>query len=154
MKTRFLIFALSAVALLLGSGCQTVDTRIKKQPEVFAKFDPITQDKIKHGIIDLGFTEEMVYLALGTPDKKREIVSTQGRAVTWVYGTYYQSYYGGFYGYGGYGGYYGHYGPGYWPYRGFYYPGYSSVYVTTHDDRLRVVFKDGKVSVIEQTKDS
>ena len=43
------------LAATLGflAGCQSVDDRIKEKPEVFARLDAATKDKIKQGIIDL-----------------------------------------------------------------------------------------------------
>ena len=149
MKTNY--FTLSIVALMLGlAGCQNVESRIKQKPEVFAKLDVATQDKIKQGIIDLGFTEEMVYLALGDPDQKKESVSATGQTLTWIYNTYYERYDG-----------MNHLGyrrqvyfdPYLNTYRVHYHPAFIDSYVTEKEERIRIVFKDGKVSVIEQTKE-
>jgi hypothetical protein len=38
-------------------------------------------------------------------------------------------------------------------YRVYYRPVFADTYVTEKEERIRVVFKDGKVSVIEQTKE-
>jgi len=139
-----------AASLGFLPGCQTVDSRIKEKPEVFASVDKATQDKIKQGIIDLGYTEDMVYLALGAPDQKRETVTATGRSVTWIYNTYYERYDGtAFVGY--------HrrvyYDPFVRTYRVYYHPAYIEAYRDDKEERIRVVFKDGKASVIEQTKD-
>ena len=149
MKTQF--FAICTAAVILGiTGCQNVDSRIKEKPDVFAKLDLATQDKIKQGIIDLGFTEDMVYLSLGAPDQKREAISATGQTVTWIYNTYYERYDGTH-----------HIGyrrqiyfdPFLRTYRHYYSPAFVDSYVSEKEERIRVVFKDGKVSVIEQTKD-
>ena len=86
-----------AASLGFLTGCQTVDSRIKEKPDVFAQLDPATKDKVKQGIIELGYSEDVVYLALGTPDQKRESVSATGKSITWIYNTYYNRYDGGFY---------------------------------------------------------
>jgi hypothetical protein len=139
-----------AASLGFLGGCQTVDSRIKEKPDVFAKLDPATKDKIKQGIIELGYTEDMVYLALGTPDQKRESSSTAGQAVIWIYNTYYNRYDGGFYG-----GYHRsvYFDPYLRAYRMYYRPVYADTYLQEKEERIRVVFKDGKAAVIEQTKD-
>ena len=150
MKIHLSLFTLVAVSLLFVTGCQNVDSRIKEKPDVFAKLDVAVQDKIKQGIIDLGFTEDMVYLALGAPDQKREAVSVTGQTVTWIYNTYYERYDGINHA--------GYYRQVYFDsylrsYRVHYRPAFVDTYVAEKEERIRVVFKDGKVTVIEQTKD-
>jgi hypothetical protein len=149
MKTRFALLALAA-ALILSAGCESVNSRIKEKPDVFAKLDPETQAKIKQGIVDLGFTEDMVYLALGAPDQKREAISTNGRTLTWIYNTYYERYeddhfvryHRNIY-----------YDPYLRSYRLYYRHAFPDVVVTEKEERIRVVFKDGKAAIIEQAKD-
>jgi hypothetical protein len=149
MKHRFFISLLLA-ALAFVAGCQTVQDRIKEKPEVFAKLDAATQDKIKQGIIELGYTEDMVYLALGAPDQKRESASAAGKTVTWIYNTYYDRYDG-----TAFAGYHRsiYFDPYLRAYRVYYRPVYADSYVQEKEERIRVVFKDGKVTVLEQTKD-
>ena len=150
MKKHLSFHALAVASLLFITGCQSVDSRIKEKPDVFAKLDVATQDKIKQGIIDLGFTEDMVYLALGNPDQKREAVSANGSTKTWIYNTYYERYDG-----IQHAGYYRqvYFDPYLRTYRVYYRPAFVDTYVSEKEERIRVVFKDGKVSVIEQTKD-
>jgi hypothetical protein len=142
-------------ALLIGTlaffpGCQTVNDRIQEKPEVFANVDKAIQDKIKQGIIDLGYSEDLVYLALGAPDQKRESASANGRSVTWIYNTYYQRFDGAqFAGYNR----RVYYDPYLRTYRVYYRPVYAEVYSDEKEERIRIVFKDGKASVIEQSKD-
>ncbi len=148
MKPRYALLGL-ATLLLNFTGCQSVDSRIKEKPEVFAKLDVATQDKIKQGIIDIGYSEDMVYLALGDPDQKRESVSATGQTMTWIYNSYYERYDG-----TRHAGYYRqvYYDPYLGTYRMHYRPALVEAYVTEKEERIRVVFKDGKVAVIEQTK--
>ena len=149
MKHRILI-PLFLASLAFLAGCQTVDSRIKEKPEVFAKLDPATQDKVKQGIIELGYNQDTVYLALGAPDQKRESVTAAGRTVTWIYNTYYDRFDG-----TAYAGYHRsvYFDPYLRAYRMYYRPVYADTYVTEKEERIRVVFKDGKVAVIEQAKD-
>jgi hypothetical protein len=149
MKNRFVISLLCG-ALAFFAGCQTVGDRIKEKPEVFSNVDTATQDKIKQGIIDIGYTEDMVYLALGTPDEKRESANANGRTVTWIYNTYYQRPEGThFAGYNR----RVYYDPYLKTYRVYYRPVFAEVYSEEKEERIRIVFKDGKASVIEQSKD-
>lgn len=144
-----ILAALVIGILALLSACQTVDDRIKQKPEVFANVDKATQDKIKQGIIDIGYTEDMVYLALGAPDQKRESATAGGRTVTWIYNTYYQRYDGThFQGYSR----RVYYDPYLKTYRIYYQPVYAEFYRDEKEERIRIVFKDGKASVIEQAK--
>jgi len=150
MNRRLLTTFMLAASLGFLTGCQTVDDRIKQKPEVFAGLDAATQDKIKQGIIDLGFSEDAVYLALGAPDQKRESLSAIGQTITWIYNTYYTRYDGtqmiGYYRRV-------YYDPFLRTYRLYYHPAYVETYRDEKEERIRVVFKDGKATVIEQTKD-
>jgi hypothetical protein len=144
-----LIIAFAALGLLLATGCQTVQSRIEEKPDVFAKLDPETQAKIKQGIIGIGYTEDMVYLAVGAPDQIRESVTTTGRTLTWIYNDYiahYDSMYM-----------MGYYGYPYYRYRpyGYYYypPPLYAPYYTEKEERIRVTFSDGKVTAIDQMHD-
>lgn len=140
--------------LLAGSlgflvGCQSVESRIREKPEVFAKADLATQEKITQGIIDLGFTEDHVYLALGAPDQKRETVNADGKKTTWIYNTYYDRYNG-----TGFAGYHRsvYYDPYVRAYRMYYRPVYADTYVQEKEERIRIEFQNGRVTVIEQAK--
>lgn len=150
MKTSFLISLFAGIAVLMfASGCQSVESRIKEKPEVFARLDAATQDRIRQGIIDIGFTEDMVYLALGAPDQKRESVSATGRTTTWIYNTYYERYDGAHYvGYRR----RVYFDPMVQTYRLYYHPVLVDSYVTEKEERIRIGFKGGKVAVIEQAK--
>src|SRR6187402_2336458 len=144
---RTLPALISLLALLVLTGCQTVETRIKDNPTVFAALDKTTQDMIKQGVIGTGYTEDMVYLALGSPDQIREQVTTDSRTLIWIYNSY-TSYYDSAYvmGYYGYGYPYGYYRP----YSYYYAPPYVGGYHTEKEERIRVTFNDGKVTAIDQ----
>ena len=140
---------LAGVALLLAAGCQTVETRIKDNPQVFASLDAEAQAKVKQGIIDIGFSEDAVYLALGAPDQKRETRSAAGSQTVWIYNTYYERYDGTrFAGYSR----RVYFDPVLKTYRFYYHPVYADTYRPEVEERIRVVFDGGKVSVIEQSK--
>ncbi len=150
MNRRLLTTFMLAASLGFLAGCQSVDDRIKQKPEVFAGLDAATQDKIKQGIIDLGYTHDMVYLALGAPDQKRESVSAAGLTTIWIYNTYYERYDGTqMIGYER----RVYFDPFLRSYRLYYHPAFVEAYRDAKEERIRVVFKDGKATVIEQTKD-
>jgi hypothetical protein len=149
MNHRLLRTFMLAASLGFITGCQTVESRIKEKPEVFANADKATQDKIKQGIIDLGYTEDLVYVALGAPDEKRETITAAGKTLTWIYSTYYDRYDGTVFA-----SYYRsvYYDPYLRSYRMYYHPVYADTYSREQEERIRIVFKDGKVTVIEQAK--
>jgi len=150
MKSRWLIWFTALGLFLLAAGCQSVESRIKEKPEVFANVDKATQDKIKQGIVDLGYTTDMVYLALGEPDQKRESVNAAKQTASWVYNTYYTRYDGtAMIGY--------HrqvyYDPYLRAYRIYYQPAFVDTYHEEMEERIHVTFTNGKVTAIEQMKD-
>jgi len=149
MNHRLLRTFLLAASLGFITGCETVESRIKEKSGAFANVDKATQDKIKQGIIDLGYTEELVYVALGGPDQKRETVTADGKTVTWIYNTYYERREG-----TSFAGYHRsvYYDPYLRAYRMYYRPVYADTYVEEKEQRIRIVFRDGKVTVIEQAK--
>jgi len=156
MKSRLLIPLAALGVLLFSVGCQTVDTRIKEKPAVFASVDKETQEKIKQGIIGIGYTEDMVYLALGSPDQIRESVTATSRTLSWIYNSY-TTHYDGIYGMGmGYG-YYSRYPyypyPYYRPYPYYYGGYYGGGSYTEKEERIRVTFNHGKVTAIDQVTD-
>lgn len=150
MKTRFLPLIFAGAALLFAAGCQSVESRIKEKPDVYANVDKATQDKIKQGIIDLGFSQDMVYIALGNPDEKRESKTTSGTTLTWIYNTYYTRYEG-----SAMAGYYRsvYYDPYLRTYRLYYHPVFADTYSEDKEERIRIVFTGGKVTSIEQAKE-
>jgi hypothetical protein len=150
MNPRFLASILALGALLFVAGCESVDTRIQQNPQLFASLDAATQNKIKQGIIDIGYTEDMVYLALGAPDQKREARTATGSQTVWIYSTYFERYDGSHFA--------GYHRRVYYDrylntYRVYYQPVYADVYRPEVEERIRVTFQNGKVTVIEQTKD-
>ncbi|MDF9825971.1 hypothetical protein M2103_001493 [Ereboglobus sp. PH5-5] len=146
MKTKITSLAL-AVAALVIAGCSTPSMRIKHNPELFASISAADQELIKQGRVALGFTPDMVKLALGEPDQIAQKIDKTGTTVTWRYRGYDASADYGFYGYWG-----SPYSmrPRYW---GGYY-GWSGYYGTpsTINDYLRVTFRDGRVVEINQLR--
>ncbi|HVU34398.1 MAG TPA: hypothetical protein VHE61_13265 [Opitutaceae bacterium] len=131
--------------LLLGA-CSTVDSRINQKSAVFNSLDPNTQATIKNGDIALGYTPDMVYMALGQPDLKRNRITSGGETETWIYRSYYDGYDGPmFVGYhrwfAPYGGFYR-----------FYWEPAPIDYRGVPQDDIRVTFKNGRVVMIDQAK--
>jgi outer membrane protein assembly factor BamE (lipoprotein component of BamABCDE complex) len=149
MNLLIRLFLGALVLALALAGCSTVDSRIKEKPAVFAQLDPVIQSKIKQGIIDVGFTPDMVYIALGRPDEAREIVTPGGRETVWTYNSYYDRYEGTVHtGYRR----FVYWDPRIRAYRLYYEPVYANVYSEQKTTDIRVIFRDDKVTAIEQTK--
>jgi len=153
MKTKFRAsiptFAIVAASLLLlgaglVAGCSSSPaSRIKKNQELFDSLPPQAQASIRAGKVGVGFTPDMVRLALGEPDRLYVRTTERGSAEVWAYASksFAPSLSFGV-GVGG--------GMG----RGV---GTGAGIGTTvgggdrADDRTRVIFEGGKVSAIEQT---
>jgi hypothetical protein len=84
MRLRFCTALLAASALAL-SACSTVDSRIGKQQALFDSYPPDVQQNIRNGRIAVGYTPEMVVMALGEPDRKVETQTEDGLAEVWSY---------------------------------------------------------------------
>jgi len=140
MKTRLLLLPL----LVLLAGCSTVDRRITEKAAVFESLDPATQEQLRKGMVEVGYDTDMVYIALGSPDERREIATAAGRDQVWIYSTYFQEYVGTTV-----------------HYRRYYDSKSGQVYVVplrNHhyrdrvDERIRITFRNGKVTMIEQVQ--
>jgi len=135
MTTRLVLAAL-ALALAFA-GCSTPDSRIEKNSAAFAGYPPAVQAKIRAGEIEVGYTSDMVQLALGKPDRVIRRRTAAGESEVWIYADKSPTFSFGV-GIGG-GGH--HSGGG------------VAVGASTdgdQDDRLRVVFDAGKVTAIER----
>lgn len=66
MKRLSILLTVAALA----AGCATPASRIKKNPEAFARLPPEVQTNVQAGRIDLGYSTEAVELALGPPPRR------------------------------------------------------------------------------------
>ncbi|MCW5550391.1 MAG: hypothetical protein KIT44_15620 [Opitutaceae bacterium] len=142
MKTRLLLLPF----VLLLAGCSTIDRRITEKAAVFESLDPATQEQLRKGMVEIGYNTDLVYIALGSPDERRERITAAGREEVWIYSTYYQEYAGTTVHYRRY--------IGYHPVTGkrviYFEPVRHHHYRDRVDERIRVTFRDGKVTEIEQ----
>ncbi len=76
--------ALFSFALLAGCA-STPDSRIDRQRGAFSRYPSEVQQKIRVGQIDIGFTGEMVLMALGDPSHKFTRQTETGATEVWVY---------------------------------------------------------------------
>ena len=149
---RFPILAragLAVAALLVLSACNTFERRAEEKASIFRALDAATQARLEARQIEVGDTQDMVYIALGAPDEKREQLTAGARTTTWVYSAYWQEYQG-----TRLVGYRRHvsYDPASKSYRVYHEPDYQPVYAPRIEDRVRITFQDGRVTVIEQAQ--
>jgi outer membrane protein assembly factor BamE (lipoprotein component of BamABCDE complex) len=93
MNTRILFLMAAATGLFLA-GCNTFQSRAREKSETFESLAPEQQQRLKRGTINVGDTQDMVYIALGTPEEKRNVTTADGTGQTWIYRTYWQQYEG------------------------------------------------------------
>jgi hypothetical protein len=72
------IALIAATAVLVVAGCSTT-------PTTATKMDSKIRAQVDKGIIEPGFTPEMVFLALGKPSEPSESLSDATTNGTWVY---------------------------------------------------------------------
>jgi hypothetical protein len=92
-----LTLGIAAGALILAS-CSTTETRISEHPEIYQGLSPSDQALVSRGNIRAGMSQNAVWLAWGSPDRK-VIGNMRGRSTeTWIYVNYetapYYPYYG------------------------------------------------------------
>lgn len=81
MRPLFLLL----VVALLGGCASTPDTRIANNRASFDSLPAEAQQKIRAGQVAVGFTPEMVRLALGEPDRVFTRHSDRGDTEVWGY---------------------------------------------------------------------
>lgn len=141
---------IATLLLVFGvAGCNSVNSRIDEKSAVFNSLDPQTQARLRQGLIDVGYTEDMVYIAMGKPDQRKEVTTANGHETTWIYKNYWEEYEGshvvGYHRFV-------YYDPLLRAYRVYYEPRRADVYQPREEDRTRVQFKDGHVTSIESAK--
>jgi hypothetical protein len=76
----------SALAVLLVvAGCSTPTKRIGAHQTNFDTWPAAVQEKVRAGQVDVGFTEEMVQVALGDPDNRSTRTTVHGTSEVWGY---------------------------------------------------------------------
>ena len=82
---RFPARLLGLVSVALLAACSTPETRISGHRAAFDQFPSDVQQKLRAGRIEIGFTEEMVRLALGEPARRYTHKSELGDSELWIY---------------------------------------------------------------------
>jgi hypothetical protein len=79
------------VFLLLAAGCATPAYRIRKNPDLFASFPPEVQENVREGRVEVGYSPEMVYIALGRPSRVYSRQTEAGHTIIWAYSSHYHT---------------------------------------------------------------
>ena len=83
MKTIFVVAAAGFV--FFAAGCASPDSRVKRNEAAFNSWPAEVQQKVRAGQVAVGFTGDMVRVALGEPDRVATRTTAQGVAEVWVY---------------------------------------------------------------------
>lgn len=137
------------LALTILTGCNTFERRAEKKADAFAALSPETKARLKNREIRVGDSFDLVYIALGAPDEKQQTTTASKETITWIYNHYWQEYRGetmdgvrrvavrdkltGTYSY-------------------YYEPVSRPVYADRKQAYLRIVFAEGKASMVEQAR--
>lgn len=135
---KFYASALAALLLVVLTGCVSPETRIKDNPEGYARLTPEQQALVRKGDIGIGLPDFGVEMAMGRPDSITERTEAKGVVQVWHYVSRDSSVtvvdYVGFYN----------------PY---YFPAFAPVVINNAQpstDRVRVFFDKNKVVAIER----
>ncbi len=82
MKTSRLALPLAGLLSIITLGCETTggrSARIQEQATLFASLDGNSQKLIRAGLVDMGFTVDMVRMSLGQPD------AIEKNNTVWIY---------------------------------------------------------------------
>lgn len=93
MKKSIPIISATALAIVLSlAGCNTFEKRAEEKSATFDALSASTQKRLERGKINVGDTQDMVYIALGNPDETRQVTDGAGDKFAWVYKSYWQQY--------------------------------------------------------------
>ena len=82
--------AVLLAAVVAGcAGDPGIAARTREKSAVYAALTPREKRHIDKGAIALGYTPDMVYLALGHPSSTRPVDATGGRGELWIYLNFY-----------------------------------------------------------------
>ena len=94
MNSKLALLVVGLAAAFGLTGCDTFQSRAREKAAVYQALPPDTRQRLQHGHISIGDTQDMVYIALGYPDEVRQITTVQGMQNLWIYRTYWQQYEG------------------------------------------------------------
>lgn len=90
---KYLIPAVAALLLTLFiTGCESsggIPARAQEKSAAYGALKPWQKKYIDKGSVSVGFTPDMVYIAMGNPDKVDQADLPEGKAEMWTYSRYY-----------------------------------------------------------------
>jgi hypothetical protein len=91
MNPRIIPIGAAVLLVLLVTGCATDDTtaRTQEKSAVYATLGHREKRFIAKGRIAVGFTADMVYMAMGHPSKVKPVTISGETAELWIYDNYY-----------------------------------------------------------------
>lgn len=94
MKPHFIPAGAALVLALILTGCETdggLSARAQEKSATYTSLKPWEKKYIDKGAIAAGFTADMVYIAMGRPDKVETKDLPEGKAELWIYSRFYPS---------------------------------------------------------------
>jgi len=91
MKKLPVILGVSLGFALLVTGCETdnASARIQEKSAVYATLKPWQKKYVDTGVVAMGFTPDMVYMAIGNPTKTEVVGAPGDKTEVWTYRNYY-----------------------------------------------------------------
>jgi hypothetical protein len=91
MKTHLIPAGLAIALALLVTGCETdgIASRTQEKAAVYATLKPWEKKYIDKGVVAVGFTPDMVYMAVGRPSEVKAQPDSDGKAELWTYRHFY-----------------------------------------------------------------
>ncbi len=83
MKKLFTASVLASVVWL--AGCATPESRVKANESLVSSWPADVQQNVRAGKIAVGYTRDMVRVALGEPDRLATRTTAEGQSEVWVY---------------------------------------------------------------------
>lgn len=81
-----LLLCCTALCASLLSGCASKPAdRVEKKAALVASWPSDIQNKVKAGQVEVGYTKDQVWVALGDPDRIYTRTSTEGNTEVWAY---------------------------------------------------------------------
>ena len=80
LQALVLVLAISTLV-----GCASVDSRVKDHQSSFSTWPADVQEKVRAGKIEMGFSQEMVEVALGKPERIASRTTANGQSEVWIY---------------------------------------------------------------------
>jgi len=87
MRKNFVPLGASLALALFVAGCESnnLSARIQEKSAVYAALTPEQRKNVESGTIEVGYTSDMVYLALGAPQQVQTKDTPEGKAEMWAY---------------------------------------------------------------------